>query len=441
MAPNDDIKDSRMWLLLGRCQDRLKDIPDASVDLFVVGLPYESTNQDWDKLIPPKEFWTEVKRIRKPGAPICFLCNAELQASLIESNKKEFVELIPLPKPEAVDPATKNRHRKACEFVVIFCDQKFKHWNPVESTGPRYTEVSYPNKPLGVSIGGKKMHSKHRECPPCHVAADGSVHRLPVLNIACKRCGAAPGACCIKENGKEKATCATRIRAYLAMGARCDVCAIDVADEDVKGIRYPTNVRYFPQDKAALGESKHDTPNPVAIAAYLIDSMSKPGDTVLDFTMGGGSTGVAAVNMGRYFIGIEMKWEFLYHAAHRIQNTALGSNKEYEKARKLTNNCSQPRELLEDVKLWQRRTKRSQKELRQWRELADKAMLAVLAANSEGLTGKQARELSGLGTLAARTLERLEKSGAITKSQAEKGKVWFWRLKSAAKTFAAAAGT
>src|SRR5271157_5521631 len=103
-----------MWLMLGRCQDRLKDIPDASVDLFVVGLPYESTDQDWDKLIPPKEFWAEVKRARKPGAPVCFLCNPQLMAMLIESNPKEYKNVIVWAKPEAVDPANKTSFRKAC---------------------------------------------------------------------------------------------------------------------------------------------------------------------------------------------------------------------------------------------------------------------------------------------------------------------------------------
>jgi DNA modification methylase len=426
-VPNDDIKDGRMFLMLGKCQDRFKDIPDASVDLFVVGLPYQSTDEGWDVLIPPAEFWAEVKRTRKPGAPICFLCNAKLQAMLIESNKEEFVDLIVWPKPEAVDPANKLHFRKACEYVVIFCDQKYKHWNPVESTGSRYTEHDDPEQPVGASIGGEGMHSKHRECPPAHVAADGSVHRLPVLKVACERCGAVPGARCTNDKGKEAANAhAERIRTYLAGEIRCDVCGTGVADADIVGVRYPTNVRYFPQDKAALAESKHETPNPVSISAYLIDCLSKPGDTVCDFTMGGGSTGVAAVNMGRYFIGIEMLYGYFYYAAHRIQNTALGSNKEYEKARKLTNNCSQPRELLEDVEDWKKRTKKHEKELRGWREIADTAMLAVLKANPGGLTSSEARKLSGLGMFAGRTLERLEKSGAVVRNQAEKGGRVLW---------------
>jgi hypothetical protein len=248
-----------------------------------------------------------------------------------------------------------------------------------------------------------------------------------VLKVGCGRCGAASGAACTNDNGKEATNAhAERIRAYLAGGARCDVCNMGVPDEHIVGVRYPTNVRYFPQDKAALAESKHPTPNPVCIAAYLIDNLSKPGDTVCDFTMGGGSTGVAAVNMGRYFVGIEMLYQYFYHAAHRIQNTALGSNKEYERARKLTNNFSQPRQLLEETEKWKRMAKKHDRELREWRELADKTMLAVLRGRPEGLTSSQARELSGLGTLAGKVLGRLEKSGAVARKQAAKGRPAIW---------------
>ena len=438
MPSSDDIKDGRMFLMLGKCQDRFKDIPDASIDLFVVGLPYGSTDKEWDVIIPPAEFWSEIKRCRKPGAPICFLCNAQLMAMLMESNKEEFRDLIVWAKPEAADPANKTRFRKACEYVVIFCDQKYKCWNPVESTGSRYTEHDDPEQPVGASIGGVTMHSKHRECPPAHVAADGSVHRLPVTKIGCERCGAAPSAPCTNDKGKETTNAhAERIRTYLAGEVRCDVCDIDVTDEDVVGVRYPTNMRYFPQDKTALAESKHDTPNPVSVAAYLIDCLSYPGDTVCDFTMGGGSTGVAAVNMERFFIGIEMLYEFFYHAAHRIQNTAFGSNKEYEKARKLTNNCSQPRELLEDAGRWKKRAEKHEKELCEWRELADKAILATLKAHPEGLTHAQARDFSGLGSLTEKTLNRLEKSGAVVKN----GRLWVAAPETVeAKADAAAAG-
>ena len=51
---------------------------------------------------------------------------------------------------------------------------------------------------------------------------------------------------------------------------------------------------------------------------YLIRTYTNPGDTVLDFTMGSGTTGVACVNTGRRFIGIERDADYFAIAERRI---------------------------------------------------------------------------------------------------------------------------
>lgn len=68
----------------------------------------------------------------------------------------------------------------------------------------------------------------------------------------------------------------------------------------------------------------HPTVKPVPLMEYLIRTYTNPGDTVLDFTMGSGTTGVAAVNLGRNFIGIEMEQNYFDIARTRI-NEALAS--------------------------------------------------------------------------------------------------------------------
>jgi DNA modification methylase len=67
--------------------------------------------------------------------------------------------------------------------------------------------------------------------------------------------------------------------------------------------RYPRSVLKFPTDKQK--SSYHPTQKPVALLEYLIRTYTKEGDTVLDFTCGSGSTGVACRNMDRNFIGID----------------------------------------------------------------------------------------------------------------------------------------
>jgi site-specific DNA-methyltransferase (adenine-specific) len=65
----------------------------------------------------------------------------------------------------------------------------------------------------------------------------------------------------------------------------------------------------------------HPTQKPVALMQYLIRTYTNAGDTVLDFTMGSGTTGVAAKNLGRSFIGIELDPDYFALASKRIADT------------------------------------------------------------------------------------------------------------------------
>lgn len=80
--------------------------------------------------------------------------------------------------------------------------------------------------------------------------------------------------------------------------------------------RYPTSVLLFKSDKQK--SALHPTQKPVALMEYLIKTYTNEGETVLDFTMGSGSTGVACVNTGRGFIGIELDEKYFKIAQARI---------------------------------------------------------------------------------------------------------------------------
>ena len=80
--------------------------------------------------------------------------------------------------------------------------------------------------------------------------------------------------------------------------------------------RYPRSVIKTSTDKQ---KSKlHPTQKPVALMEYLIKTYTNESDTVLDFTMGSGSTGVAAKNLNRNFIGIELDENYFNIAKERI---------------------------------------------------------------------------------------------------------------------------
>ena len=86
------------------------------------------------------------------------------------------------------------------------------------------------------------------------------------------------------------------------------------------GKRYPRSVVKFSNDNHG---SLHPTQKPVALMEYLIKTYTNESETILDFTMGSGSTGVAAQNLGRNFIGIEMDDHYFDISCERI----LGSKK------------------------------------------------------------------------------------------------------------------
>ena len=75
-----------------------------------------------------------------------------------------------------------------------------------------------------------------------------------------------------------------------------------------------SSVWRFPTARGKL----HPTMKPLKLMEYLIETSSKPNDTVLDFTMGSGTTGVACKNLGRKFIGIEQDANYFEIAKNRI---------------------------------------------------------------------------------------------------------------------------
>ena len=68
----------------------------------------------------------------------------------------------------------------------------------------------------------------------------------------------------------------------------------------------------------ATRASMHPTQKPVALLEYLIRTYTNEGETVLDFSQGSGSTGVAAVNTGRKYIGVEMDDHYFNISKERI---------------------------------------------------------------------------------------------------------------------------
>jgi site-specific DNA-methyltransferase (adenine-specific) len=79
--------------------------------------------------------------------------------------------------------------------------------------------------------------------------------------------------------------------------------------------KYPTSILKY---NVREGRGLHPTQKPVALMEYLIKTYTNEGETVLDFTMGSGTTGVACKNTNRKFIGIERDEKYFQIASERI---------------------------------------------------------------------------------------------------------------------------
>jgi DNA modification methylase len=90
--------------------------------------------------------------------------------------------------------------------------------------------------------------------------------------------------------------------------------------DNPEGSRYPKTVQKFKQEKGF-----HPTQKPVEMMEYFIKTYTNEGDTVLDNTMGSGTTGVASVNLNRQFIGMEQEQKYFDIAKKRITEIAENS--------------------------------------------------------------------------------------------------------------------
>lgn len=110
-------------------------------------------------------------------------------------------------------------------------------------------------------------------------------------------------------------------RSDMARGVTTD--ATSVVTGGITRKEYKQTVSGYPRqvlDIASEGATLHPTQKPVALMEYLIRTYTQEGETVLDNCMGSGTTGVACVNTGRRFIGIEKEVKYFDIAYRRIED-------------------------------------------------------------------------------------------------------------------------
>ncbi len=249
---------AKVDLYCGDCLEKLKEVPNESVDLILCDLPYGTTASSWDKMLPMDKLWVEYKRIIKPNRAIVLFSQQPFTSLLITSN----IEMWKYNWVWEKDNGTNfmNSHYqplKITEDICVFGEGATSYskkgnliYNPQMTEGKPYTLTSGQQKENSAVVRGKE--------------------------------------------GRKKSGGYTTVN---------------------DGKRYPKNLIKFNRDKDKL----HPTQKPVALCEYLIRTYSNEGDVVLDNCMGSGTTGVAAMNTNRDFIGIEMDKSYFDIAEKRIR--------------------------------------------------------------------------------------------------------------------------
>lgn len=240
-----DIKSDGFQLLIGDCLERMKEIPDGSVDLILTDPPYGTTACKWDSVIKFEPMWVELKRIVKPNGAIVLFGSEPFSSLLRCSNLKMFKYDWIWEKSKATGFLnSKKQPLRSHEMVHVFYSKQ-PTYNPQMTDGESYNK------------GVRKQQT------------DDDVYG-----------------------------------------------SFDQVEVKSNGGRFPRSVQYF---KTAESEGGfHKSQKPVALLEYLIKTYTQEGETVLDFTMGSGSTGVSCKNTKRKFIGIEKDLNYYNIATKRI---------------------------------------------------------------------------------------------------------------------------
>jgi len=237
-------------LIQGDCLEKMKDIPDGSVDMILCDLPYGTTQNKWDSVIPFEPMWEQYWRVLKRNGAVVLTAQCPfdkvLGVSQIQHLKYEWL----WEKPKATGHLNvKRQPLKAHENVLIFYREQ-----------PTYNPQMTPGKSYTPGGGGSKRDNY----------------------------------------GDFKAV-----------------------RENDGSLRYPRSIQQFTAESGL-----HPTQKPVALMEYLIRTYTNEGDTVLDNTMGSGSTGVACINTNRNFIGIELDEGYFKIAQDRINQAVVNINKQ-----------------------------------------------------------------------------------------------------------------
>ncbi len=321
-----DMEDSQIQLFNGDCLEVMKTLDDKSVDLIFCDLPYGQTSCKWDCKIDLEQFWKQVMRIKKLRTPIFFTTTTKFGVDLIQSAPKKChfrYDLVWVKTAPTGFLCAKKMPMRKHEMIYVFYEKL-----------PFYDLSSHTHKFIkdgtktkdNSCYGVQKLDVKKQYDPPLPVSV--------VKEDLYGQTNQAKVDFCLNE-GMDKKDIGGKPRydpplpvsvvketEHKWVKVKSDSCYGGVSTEDSKECGGHQQ-RYDPPLPTTMLEikstkGKHSTEKPVALMEWIFKYYSKEGDTILDPTMGSGSTGVACKNMNRKFIGIEMDKDIFEVATKRL---------------------------------------------------------------------------------------------------------------------------
>ena len=244
-------------LYQGDCLDVLPTLDAGSVDCVIADPPYGTTACAWDSVIPLGPMWEQLKRVIKPRGAIVLFAAQPFTSALVMSNPHWFKYQWVWEKSLIGDVMNaKNKPMRKHEDIAVF------------SGG---TTANCSDRRMTYNPQGLRRVDTFRKN---HYRLDGQATFKPQ-------------------------------RPSHGVGWQQEYTD------------YPVSILRFDNGNH---DSLHPTQKPLELLSYLVRTYTNAGETVLDFTMGSGTTGVACRMEGRRFIGIERDPHYYVIAERRIQN-------------------------------------------------------------------------------------------------------------------------
>lgn len=248
----------------GDCLEVMRRFDPASFHAIIADLPYGTTDCDWDTVIPLRSLWVQFKRIIKPHGAIVLFASQPFTSHLIMSNIKMY---------------------------------KYSwYWKKERGTGFQFAKWQPLRRIEDICVFADGATTYN---PQMIALTKSYKHALPIIRSQ------------TIQNG-------TIGKVSKAIGGPDGRVYKDYTHA------YPHNVLSFDRDNS--GSGIHPTQKPVDLIAYLIRTYTNPGETVLDCCFGSGTCGVACMETGRKFVGIEKDSHYFDVGLKRITDASRAAN-------------------------------------------------------------------------------------------------------------------